>query len=93
MADFMGELPEAGGPNMLDSLLSSAGLNEPYMRFLVGAAAASAALWYLKPSSMFLANGVARPFSLFSNDDPTNATVLPWYIVAVLVGAVLSLFI
>lgn len=80
----------------IDSALGQLGLITPTRRFLAVAFVVGAVLYYAKPSIMFF-DGVPRPWSLFGGGgDPDDggipATSLPWWLAAVIAGALAGTF-
>jgi len=77
----------------MDSLLASIGLGSELMRFLAFGGLASIFEWVLKPSISFLADGSPRPWRIpFSNENPEDSTLLPWWLVAIITGGAAALF-
>ena len=65
--------------------------SSPYRRFAVLTLGTGALLWVVKPSGLFDKDGNPRSWAAF--DGSSEATPLPWYMVAGLAGTLSVLFI
>lgn len=71
--------------------LASLGLGTPPARFVAGVALGAVFLWAIRPSIAFHENGEAKPHSLLVSPE-TPSTPLPWYLLALIPGAIAGVF-
>lgn len=71
---------------------SAVGLRTPTLRFIGGFTAVALLLNFAKPSMMFTEIGTARPWTLsVADDSKLQATMFPWWLAAMSVGAFVGL--
>lgn len=71
--------------------LASLGLGTPAARFVAGVGIGAVFIWALRPQIAFHENGEAKPHTLLVSPE-TPSTPLPWYILALIPGAIAGLF-
>lgn len=71
----------------LQDFLARIGLGDPAVRFIAFGAATAGLAWTLKPALMF-SGGKPKPFG----DNAKGGTYVTWWIAAIAVGALFTLF-
>lgn len=78
-------------PTFLENLLSFAGLQHPFGRFVFGATVVNVVILAAKPSFAFDSKGNAREWRVTTNSPSSTST--PWWTPGLLGGLIFSTFV